>query len=131
MKSEAILQTTKRAMAFSYFVGVTVFLATQVAVVMQQGPKVYVSLLWAPVYPVQRFVAESCARGALVFHFSLREATAKGMGLLITSFAFGLVVPALFGLTRHDNRAVRYLGVIALAIAGLLAVVWFPFPNVL
>ena len=97
-----IRDRSKRGLWFAYCSGVIVCLLTQTIVMMQRGPKVYVSLLWSPLYPVQLFLTETCARVALALHVSLRDPAARGLGVAISS-----------------------------AIFGLLTVIWFPFPPVL
>ena len=131
MQSDAKTKLSQRTLFFSYFVGVAVCAANQLAVTMQHGPKTYVSLLWAFLYPVQIFLAESCARGAIAAHSSLRDTTAAMMGVGISSVLFGLILPALVGLMRSENRFARYVGIAALAVFVLFTIFWFQFQNVI
>jgi hypothetical protein len=131
MQSDAKTKPSKRTLFFSYSVGIALCAATQLAVTMQHGPRIYVSLLWAFLYPVQIYVAESCARGAIVAHIGLQDATAARMGIGISSILFGLILPALVGLIRSENRFARYVGIATLAVFVLLTIFWSQFPNVI
>jgi hypothetical protein len=133
IQSDAKRGPSKRALVCSYAVGVALSLLTQLGVVMQmqRGSKVYVSLLWAPLYPVQLYITDVCPRLALALHFPMRDATATALGVVISSILFGLIVPALVGLAQSRNTLARYIGFAALAFLTLMALVWFPFPNLL
>lgn len=131
MQSDPKYKLSTRSLGLAYCVGVALCLLTQLVVMMQHGPKIYVSLLWAPLYPVQLFITEACARAAIALQLSLRDATVRGIGVAVSSALLGVIVPALVGLVRSSNRFTRYLGIAALVIFILSAVLWGPFPNVL
>jgi hypothetical protein len=119
-----------RVVFLSYCVGAIVCLLTQMVVMMEHGPRVYVSVLWGLLYPVSLFIADTFTRIGLALHVPIKSTTAAGIGVAGASAAFGLVVPALVGLTRLSKRPVRYLGFALLAIFSLLALFWGVLPNV-
>ena len=129
MQAELKNRLYDRILFLSYFIGIVLCVATQLVVAMQHGPKLYVSLLWAFLYPSQLFIAESCARAAVALHISLRNATAIAVSIAITSALFGLIFPALVGLTRSSNRFARYVGIVAVGIIALITILWGPFPD--
>jgi hypothetical protein len=105
-------------------------LLTQVAVILQHGHQIYVSLFWAPLYPVQQFIAEGSGRAAIALGFSLQDATARGIGIVLSSVFLGVVAPVLFVVASSNNKTVRYLGIAILVIFLLSAILWGPLPNV-
>ena len=131
MQPDVKKQVPGRILFLAYCVGVVLSVVTQVVVMMQHGPKVYVSPLWALLYPVQLFITDVSTRSAYTVHISLRGATATAIGVGVSSALFGLILPALVGLARSDNRLARYVGFGALGIIVLLAVLWGTLPRVL
>jgi peptidoglycan/LPS O-acetylase OafA/YrhL len=131
MQSDVINKLSTRSLVLAYCVGVALCLLTQLAVIMQHGSKIYVSLFWAPLYPIQLFITGASARTAIAIHLSLRDATARGIGITVSSALLGVIVPAVVGLARSSNRLARYVGIAALIIIFLSAVLWGPFPNAL
>lgn len=119
-----------RTLLSLYCVGVAVCLVTQLIVMMEHGPKVYASLLWGLLYPVRLFITDASTRMGYALHASLKSTTATGIGIAFASALFGLVVPALVGLARSNNRLGRYFGLAALAVFALLALFWGVLPNV-
>ncbi len=129
MQSDVINKLSTRSLVIAYGAGVALCVLTQLAVIMQHSPKIYVSLLWAPVYPIQLFITEASARTAIAVHLSLRDTMARGIGVIVSSALLGVIVPAVVGLARSSNRLARYVGIAALIIILLSAVLWDPFPN--
>jgi hypothetical protein len=117
------------SLVLAYSAGLALCLLTQVGVILQHGPKIYVSLLWAPLYPVQQFIAEVSGRAAVALGVPVRDATARGIGVVLSSVLLGLISPAIFAVVRSSNRAVRYLGIAILVVFLLSAILWGPFPN--
>jgi hypothetical protein len=119
-----------RTLVSLYCVGVAVCLVTQLIVMLEHGPKVYASLLWAILYPVTLFIADVTTKIGYVLHAPLKSTIAAGFGIAVASALFGLVVPALVGLARSTHRLGRYIGYTALTILTLLALFWGALPNV-
>src|SRR5262245_65472328 len=74
-----------RVLLLAYILGVVLAAGTQLAVMLQHGPKVYVSPLWAALYPIRLFIADLSTTGACAFHLSLRSTTPAAIGLAVSS----------------------------------------------
>jgi len=130
MESQPKRTVSTSSLVLAYGAGMALCVLTQVGVILQHGPKIYVSLLWAPLYPVQQFVAEVSERAAIALGIPLRDATARGIGVVLSSALLGIISPAIFAVVRSNNRSVRYLGIAILVLFLLSAILWGPFPNV-
>ena len=117
---------TSKALFLTYSLGVVICLVMQVAVAVQNGPRVYASPPWALVFPIGLFVSDFCA-----VHLSLRGNLATAIGVAFSSGLFGLILPAVIALTTSGNIPVRYIAFVVLGVLVLFAVLWTPLPRVL
>jgi hypothetical protein len=131
MKLDGRGKLLDRAVVSLYGIGVGVSALTQLSVMVQRGAKVYVSLLWAILYPVQLFLTGALTTTASAFHVSVGDSTAIGVAVATSSALFGTIPAAFMGLAKADNRLARCIGIGALAILALLAVLWGKLPRVL
>jgi hypothetical protein len=120
---------SKQALFGSFVAGLGLSLLTQLAVLAQHGPKIYVSLLWAPLFPVQYIIREICQRFAVLLHAALSDSIATGIAIVISSALFGIIAAGLAAFASSKRGVARYFGIIIIVIIILSAVFWRPMSG--